>query len=123
MPWRVLWTNCPTAARLQRQAMHTFSPLAAASGGLHTAITGLWKSLAPRRCSPPLRRWERFVPDIGRCCTRVSMRCCPRRLMSDLFTASPAEERRDEAIAPGAVLLRGFALPFVDNVLAEFGDI
>jgi len=43
--------------------------------------------------------------------------------MSDLFTASPAEERRDEAIAPGAVLLRGFALPFVDNVLAEFGDI
>jgi alkylated DNA repair protein (DNA oxidative demethylase) len=44
--------------------------------------------------------------------------------MPDLFTAaSLAEERRDEAIAPGAVLLRGFALPFVDNVLAALGDI
>src|SRR5262249_6514552 len=100
-----------------------FSSVAEASGGLHTAIRGLWKSLASTRCSPHLRRWERFVPDIGRCCTRVLTRCCPRPPMSDLFTASPAEERRDEAIAPGAVLLRGFALPFVDNVLAEFGDI
>jgi alkylated DNA repair protein (DNA oxidative demethylase) len=26
-------------------------------------------------------------------------------------------------IAPGAVLLRGFALPFVDDVLAALGDI
>jgi alkylated DNA repair protein (DNA oxidative demethylase) len=44
--------------------------------------------------------------------------------MPDLFTAaSLAEERRDEAIASGAVLLRGFALPFVDNVLAALGDI
>jgi alkylated DNA repair protein (DNA oxidative demethylase) len=44
--------------------------------------------------------------------------------MPDLFAAaSLAEERRDEAIAPGAVLLRGFALPFVDNVLAALGDI
>ena len=44
--------------------------------------------------------------------------------MPDLFTAaSLAGERRDEAIAPGAVLLRGFALPFVDNVLAALGDI
>jgi alkylated DNA repair protein (DNA oxidative demethylase) len=44
--------------------------------------------------------------------------------MPDLFTAaSLAEERRDEALAPGAVLLRGFALPFAENVLAAFGDI
>jgi alkylated DNA repair protein (DNA oxidative demethylase) len=26
-------------------------------------------------------------------------------------------------IAPGAVLLRGFALPFVEDVLAALGDI
>src|SRR5207253_8497453 len=40
------------------------------------------------------------------------------------FTAaSIAEERRGEAIAPGAVLLRGFALPFVNDVLAAFDDI
>src|SRR5580700_2229023 len=66
----------------------------------------------------------RFVSVTGRCCTRVLIRCSPKRLMPDLFAAaSLAEERRDEAIAPGAVLLRGFALPFVDNVLAALGDI
>lgn len=44
--------------------------------------------------------------------------------MPDLFTAaSIAEERRDESIAPSAVLLRGLALPFVDDVLAALGDI
>ena len=44
--------------------------------------------------------------------------------MPDLFTAaSVAEEHRDEAIAPGAVLLRGFILPFMDEVLAALGDI
>ena len=36
---------------------------------------------------------------------------------------SPAEDCRDEAIAPGAVLLRGFALLFVDDVLAALGEI
>ena len=41
--------------------------------------------------------------------------------MPDLFAA--ADEPRDEMIAPGAVLLRGFALPFVDDVLAALGDI
>jgi alkylated DNA repair protein (DNA oxidative demethylase) len=44
--------------------------------------------------------------------------------MPDLFTAaSIAEDPWSEAIAPGAVLLRGFALPFADDVLAAFGDI
>jgi alkylated DNA repair protein (DNA oxidative demethylase) len=44
--------------------------------------------------------------------------------MPDLFTAAGlAEERRDEAIAPGAILLRGFALPLVDDILAALGDI
>ncbi len=44
--------------------------------------------------------------------------------MPELFTAaSLADERREEAVAPGAVLLRGFALPFVDNVRAALGDI
>src|SRR5438045_6498018 len=44
--------------------------------------------------------------------------------MHDLFTvASVAEETRNESIAPGAVLLRGFALPFVNDVLAAVGDI
>jgi hypothetical protein len=39
--------------------------------------------------------------------------------MPDLCAiAGLAEERPDEAIAPGAVLLRGFGLPFVDDVLA-----
>src|SRR5260221_1423141 len=43
-------------------------------------------------------------------------------LMPALFTAaSLADERREEAIAPGAVLLRGLALPFVDNVRAALG--
>src|SRR5437868_11609377 len=44
--------------------------------------------------------------------------------MPDLPTdAGVAEEHREEVIAPGAVLLRGFVLPFVDNVLAVLGDI
>src|SRR5437899_8950014 len=44
--------------------------------------------------------------------------------MPDLFTAAGvAEERRDEAIAPGAMLLRRFALPFVDDVLIALGQI
>ena len=44
--------------------------------------------------------------------------------MPDLFAvAGLAEERPDEAIAPGAVLLRGFGLPFVDDVLAALGDV
>ena len=44
--------------------------------------------------------------------------------MPDLPTdAGVAEEHREEVIAPGAVLLRGFALPFVNDVLAAFGDI
>src|SRR5947209_2391489 len=44
--------------------------------------------------------------------------------MPDLFdVATVAKTPRNEAIAPGAVLLRGFALPFVDDVLAVLGDI
>ena len=44
--------------------------------------------------------------------------------MPDLFAvAGPAEERPDEAIAPGALLLRGFGLPFVDDVLAALSDV
>ena len=44
--------------------------------------------------------------------------------MPDLFAAAGARRGpRDETIAPGAVLLRGFALPFVDDVLAALGDI
>jgi alkylated DNA repair protein (DNA oxidative demethylase) len=44
--------------------------------------------------------------------------------MPDLFTAVRLCQRAaDEAIAPGAVLLRGFALPFVHDVLAALGDI
>src|SRR5436305_9937385 len=44
--------------------------------------------------------------------------------MHDLFTvASVAEETRNESIAPGAVLLRGFALPFVEDVLGALRDI
>jgi len=43
--------------------------------------------------------------------------------MPDLSATAGAAEPRDEMIAPGAVLLRGFALPFVDDVLATLGDI
>jgi len=43
--------------------------------------------------------------------------------MPDLVATAAAAEPRDEMIAPGAVLLRGFALPFVDDVLAALGDI
>lgn len=44
--------------------------------------------------------------------------------MADLFTASGvAELSGDEAIAPGAVLLHGFALPFADDIGAILGDI
>src|SRR5436190_295584 len=76
------------------------------------------------RCSPHHRRWERFVPVTGRRCTRVLIRCSPQSPMSDLFTAaSVTEEPRNEAIAPGAVLLHSLALPFVDEVIAALGDI
>ena len=44
--------------------------------------------------------------------------------MPDLFAiAEFAGERRDETITLGAVLLRGFALPFADDILAALGDI
>jgi alkylated DNA repair protein (DNA oxidative demethylase) len=44
--------------------------------------------------------------------------------MLDLFRAAGlAEEPRDEAIAPGAILLRGFALPFVEGILTTLSDI
>ena len=44
--------------------------------------------------------------------------------MSNLFSAASFREAPpNEGIAPGAVLLRGFALPFVNDVLAAFGDI
>ena len=44
--------------------------------------------------------------------------------MPDLLTAATVREPPpNEGIAPGAVLLRGFALPFVDDVLAALGDI
>ena len=44
--------------------------------------------------------------------------------MPDLFTAASLPEAPPkERIAPGVVLLRGFALPFVNDVLAAFGDI
>jgi alkylated DNA repair protein (DNA oxidative demethylase) len=44
--------------------------------------------------------------------------------MPDLFSAASFREAPPkEGIAPGAVLLRGFALPFVNDVLAAFGDI
>src|SRR5438270_10008811 len=44
--------------------------------------------------------------------------------MPDLFAAASVPEAPpNEGIAPGAVLLRGFALPFVNDVLAAFGDI
>jgi alkylated DNA repair protein (DNA oxidative demethylase) len=44
--------------------------------------------------------------------------------MRDLFPiAEFAGERRDETIAPGAMLLRAFALPFAEDLLAVLGDI
>lgn len=44
--------------------------------------------------------------------------------MPDLFAAAGVlEAPRYEAIAPGAVLLRGFALPFVNDVLGALADI
>jgi alkylated DNA repair protein (DNA oxidative demethylase) len=44
--------------------------------------------------------------------------------MPDLFTAACLpEECPEEAIAPGAMLLRGFALPFVDHIFAALGQI
>ncbi|HKS89580.1 MAG TPA: DNA oxidative demethylase AlkB [Stellaceae bacterium] len=44
--------------------------------------------------------------------------------MSDLFAAAGlVQEPPEEAIAPGATLLRGFALPFVEDILAALGDI
>ena len=44
--------------------------------------------------------------------------------MADLLAAAGlAEEPQDEAIAPGAMLLRGFALPFVTDILDALGGI
>jgi DNA oxidative demethylase len=42
--------------------------------------------------------------------------------MPNLFTAAGVAEQ-SEAIAPGAMLLRGFALPFADDILAALGSI
>src|SRR4051812_32881158 len=74
-------------------------------------------------CSPHLRRWVRCAPAIGRYCTRVSKPPGPRHLMHDLFADTAPAEERDEVIAPGAVLLRGFALAFVDDILPALADI
>src|SRR3954463_4824597 len=64
------------------------------------------------------------MPVIGRCCAQVLTQCRPRPLMPDLFSAAGlAEELKDEAIAPGAMLLRGFALPFVEDILRALSDI
>jgi len=44
--------------------------------------------------------------------------------MSDLFAATRVrEEPRCEVIAPGGALMRGFALPFAENILAALNDI
>jgi len=44
--------------------------------------------------------------------------------MPDLFSAGGlAEEPKDEAIAPGAMLLRGFALPFLEDIIRALGVI
>lgn len=44
--------------------------------------------------------------------------------MPDLFSAAGAElQRGDETIAPGAALLRGFALPSMAEILAAVGGI
>ncbi len=44
--------------------------------------------------------------------------------MADLFAAAGVAEPADaEAIAHGAVLLRGFAVPFADGIRAALGDI
>jgi DNA oxidative demethylase len=44
--------------------------------------------------------------------------------MPDLFsTAGLTEAPKDEIMAPGAMLLRGFALPFVEDILRALGDI
>src|SRR3954453_238059 len=44
--------------------------------------------------------------------------------MPDLFTAAGlAEAPKDEAIAPDAMLLRGFALPFAEGILRALSDI
>jgi alkylated DNA repair protein (DNA oxidative demethylase) len=44
--------------------------------------------------------------------------------MPDLFsTAGLTEAPKDEIIAPGAMLLRGFALPFVEDILRALGVI
>jgi DNA oxidative demethylase len=44
--------------------------------------------------------------------------------MPDLFSAADlADEPTDEAIAPGAMRLRGFALPFVEDILRALDDI
>src|SRR5947199_9607331 len=98
--------------------------MAERSGGPRMAMRALYKFRALIRCSPHLRRWERFVPVTGRRCTRVSIQCSPQPLMPDLLTAATVREAPPkEGIAPGAMLLRGFALPFVKDVLAAFDDI
>jgi alkylated DNA repair dioxygenase AlkB len=43
--------------------------------------------------------------------------------MPDLFATAGAAEPWDEIIARGSVLLRDFALLFVDNILVVLGDI
>jgi DNA oxidative demethylase len=44
--------------------------------------------------------------------------------MPDLFSAAGfAEEPKDETIAPGGMLLRGFAFPFVECILRALDDI
>src|SRR3954447_13019209 len=44
--------------------------------------------------------------------------------MPDLFsTAGHTEAPKDKIMAPGAMLLRGFALPFVEDILRALGVI
>src|SRR5689334_4067813 len=124
MACRVRRKNCPTAARSQQQVTPTSLPGAERFAGPRRAMRVLYKFLVPMRCSPHLRRWERFAPVTGRRCTRVSIRCSSQPLMPDLFTAARVPEAPpNEGIAPGAMLLRGFALPFVNDVLGALGDI
>src|SRR5581483_6241911 len=75
-------------------------------------------------CSPHRRRWGRCVPVIGRCCTPMSRRLSQRSPMPDLIAEiGVTGDRREEPLAPGAVLLRGFALPFTDAIHGALGGI
>ena len=47
----------------------------------------------------------------------------PQPPMPDLFRDSVLDAPSREAFAPGAVLLRRLALPWVDEILAALGDI